>query len=66
MDVKDAQQELFDRIESEPVAVARVNDGFVLSFTVAAIERMLEDARNSPKQKIIVFIKTKDKAVGET
>ena len=48
---------IFDRVEKDGVAVSSVSDGWVFGFTDVVLEKLLQDARESEKRAVMLFVR---------
>jgi hypothetical protein len=56
-EIDEIWNDLLARVEAEGVASASVKDGVLFVFSVGHLERMLVDAKKTPHQKVVVFVK---------
>lgn len=53
----DVISELFSRVEENGVATMQVSDGTVFVFSEDVLSRLLEDSRNDPKKRVVVYVR---------
>ena len=55
------EKEVITKILNEPVSVAETTDGWIFGFSLGILEELTRQAEEHPKNKAIIFVRSKRK-----